>query len=36
MVKNYSGYSEEVDGVPIDLIVEDMGMLIDERIKNKN
>lgn len=35
MVKNYSGYSEEVDGVPLDLIVEDMGMLIDERLKNK-
>lgn len=35
MVKNYSGYSEETDGVPIDLIVEDMGMLIDERLTSK-
>ncbi|GGG15022.1 SCO1 protein [Lysinibacillus alkalisoli] len=32
MVKNYSGYSEEADGVPIDLIVEDLEMLIEERL----
>lgn len=32
MVKNYSGYSEEAEGVPIDLIVEDLEMLIEERL----
>lgn len=31
-VKNYSGYSEEADGVPIDTIAIDLQTLIDERL----